>query len=205
MGITRHMLQKSIATILVMVFVFTPAHIVVNAITGDDIKQVEEDVQAIEKYFIVEENGNVLYNRDVAIEDGISTEMLDFADQVYAFGMSQSNESEKIVVIGQKKSVAAAESKATAFPIYGNWCGPNYGSGKPIDLLDKGCKNHDLCYKDKGRHRCSCDKTFLSYINSNYDKMTGTKQKAMAKVIKTWLQIKTKNVTKKGGNFSCRK
>ena len=87
MGITRHMLQKSIATILVMVFVFTPAHIVVNAITGDDIKQVEEDVQAIEKYFIVEENGNVLYNRDVAIEDGISTEMLDFADQVYAFGM----------------------------------------------------------------------------------------------------------------------
>ena len=48
MGITRHMLQKSIATILVMVFVFTPAHIVVNAITGDDLKQVEEDVQAIE-------------------------------------------------------------------------------------------------------------------------------------------------------------
>lgn len=69
----------------------------------------------------------------------------------------------------------------------------------------KGCKNHDLCYGNKGRHKCSCDKTFLNYINNNYKKMSGASQKAMAKTIKAWLQIKTKNVTKKGGNFSCRK
>jgi hypothetical protein len=25
-------------------------------------------------------------------------------------------------------------------PVYGNWCGPNYGSGTPIDLLDACCK-----------------------------------------------------------------
>ncbi|OLR56956.1 hypothetical protein BHK98_05900 [Hornefia porci] len=101
--------------------------------------------------------------------------------------------------------MAAAQKKAIAFPVYGNWCGPYYGSGTPIDLLDKGCKNHDVCYENKGRHKCSCDKTFLSYINTNYNKMTGVKQKAMAKVIKAWLQIKTSNVTKKGGNFSCKK
>lgn len=43
----------------------------------------------------------------------------------------------------------------------------------------------------------------LSYlISTKLQKMTGVKQKIMAKVIKTWLQIKTRNVTKKGGNFS---
>lgn len=153
----------------------------------------------------VENDGNVIYERDAAIKDELSKEQLNFADQVYAFGLSQSNEYEKITIKGTRKSVAVAQKKAVAFPLYGNWCGPNYGSGAPINLLDKGCKNHDICYGNKSRHKCSCDKTFLSYINKNYKKMTGVKQKIMAKVIKTWLQIKTRNVTKKGGNFSCRK
>lgn len=33
------------------------------------------------------------------------------------------------------------------FKLWGNWCGPNYGSGKPIGPLDHACKCHDNCYK----------------------------------------------------------
>ncbi len=205
MIVKKQLFQKIVAITLIAGLIFTPTPVVVNAITGDDIKQVDDDIRVIEKYFVVGEDGNVSYYRDKAIEDGISGERLDFADQVYAYGRIQSNETSEIEVIGKKKSISEATMKAIAFPIYGNWCGPYYGSGVPIDLLDKGCKNHDNCYEKKGRHKCSCDKAFLAYINKNYSKMSDSKQKAMAKVIKAWLQIKTKNTTKKGGNFSCKK
>ena len=127
----------------------------------------------IQKYFIVENDGNVIYERDAAIKDELSKEQLNFADQVYAFGLSQSNEYEKITIKETRKSIAVAQKKAVTFPLYGNWCGPNYGSGTPINLPNKGCKNHDICYGNKGRHKCFYDKTFLSYINKNYKKMTG--------------------------------
>lgn len=28
--------------------------------------------------------------------------------------------------------------------VYGNWCGPNYGSGVPVDEVDAVCRDHDL-------------------------------------------------------------
>jgi hypothetical protein len=42
-------------------------------------------------------------------------------------------------------------------PIYGNWCGPKYGSGTPKDDLDTCCQTHDNCYGDKGYFNCNCD------------------------------------------------
>jgi hypothetical protein len=30
-------------------------------------------------------------------------------------------------------------------PIYGNWCGPGYGSGTPVDQIDDACRIHDQC------------------------------------------------------------
>jgi len=44
-----------------------------------------------------------------------------------------------------------------SIPIYGNYCGPNYGSGEPIDTLDAACQAHDYCYRDYGRYNCLCD------------------------------------------------
>ena len=83
------------------------------------------------------------------------------------------------------------------------WCGPAHGSGTPIDILDKVCKNHDMCYRSVGYHKRSYDKTFLRYVKKNYRKMAGTSQKAMANVIQAWLNIKKSNVTSRGGNLSC--
>ena len=48
-------------------------------------------------------------------------------------------------------------------------------------------------------------KIILKYVKNNYSKMSGAKQKSMAKIIQAWLKIKTSNVTKGGGNFSCKK
>jgi len=53
-----------------------------------------------------------------------------------------------------------ALQKADAWPpvpIYGKWCGPNYGSGDPINDLDTCCQTHDNCYAAKGYFNCNCD------------------------------------------------
>ena len=57
------------------------------------------------KIAAVENDGNVIYERDAAIKDELNKEQLNFADQVYAFGLSQSNEYEKITIKGTRKSV----------------------------------------------------------------------------------------------------
>lgn len=36
------------------------------------------------------------------------------------------------------------------FRAWGRWCGPNYGSGRPVDALDAACREHDNCYSDAG-------------------------------------------------------
>lgn len=157
-----------------------------------EIDDLEATTNEVLKYIYINEDGVPEYNREEAIENNVSDEVLEVADQTYAFMMSKYYEENNI------------QTRATAFPVYGNWCGPHYGSGTPIDLLDKGCKDHDQCYADKKRHLCSCDKAMLNYINNNYSKMSGTKQRSMAKTMVAWLKIKTSNQTANGGNFSCR-
>ena len=40
---------------------------------------------------------------------------------------------------------------------YGNWCGLNHGSGRPIDALDEACMHHDFCYARTNFNNCGCD------------------------------------------------
>lgn len=58
------------------------------------------------------------------------------------------------------------------FSMHGNWCGPNHpkdinNAGDPIDILDKQCKVHDLCYIEKGEYDCSCDRAMVLDIDNN--------------------------------------
>lgn len=32
------------------------------------------------------------------------------------------------------------------YRVHGNWCGPNYGAGVPVDDLDRACMRHDMAY-----------------------------------------------------------
>lgn len=199
-----HIVVIRFIAIMIAVVLALPTTVIVNAQGIKEARDVDEDTSFVASYFDVDDDGNVTYKRDLAISDGINEDLLDLADKVCAYAITQSG-SEIITIQGNNKAIAKLKAKATAFPAYGNWCGPGYGSGTPIDLLDTGCRSHDKCYKNKGYHKCSCDKTFLKYVQDNYSKMTGASQKAMAVVIETWLKIKTKHVTANGGNFSCRK
>lgn len=56
--------------------------------------------------------------------------------------------------------------------VYGNWCGPNHPkdidtADAPIDVLDAGCRRHDLCYVEKGLYSCECDKIFNDELSTN--------------------------------------
>lgn len=182
-------LKKVIAICTILAVSIVPMSSIAHASEVDELNRVTNEVV---KYITINENGVPEYHRVEAIENGVSEEVLSIADQTFEFVMAKYYEENNM------------QTRATAFPIYGNWCGPNYGSGTPIDLLDKACKKHDNCYRDNYRHKCSCDEAMLNNINNNYSKMTGAKQKAMAKVMVAWLKIKTSNQNEKGGNFSCR-
>ncbi|WP_084019280.1 phospholipase [Desulfuribacillus alkaliarsenatis] len=50
--------------------------------------------------------------------------------------------------------------KFCVFPGY-RWCGPGCsGPGRPINVVDAICREHDICYK-KSCSRCECDLLFL--------------------------------------------
>ena len=49
--------------------------------------------------------------------------------------------------------------------MHGNWCGPGCsGPGKPIDAVDSCCKQHDICYGNKGYFACSCDRRLIKCL-----------------------------------------
>ena len=76
-----------------------------------------------------------------------------------------------LIILSFTISACTAGDKqiATEFPIYGNWCGPNYpkaGNPSPIDRTDLACKNHDLCYAKNGYFNAKCDNDLIAYLKS---------------------------------------
>ena len=96
----------------------------------------------------------------------------------------------------------SSTKKKKKWPIYGNYCGPGHsGPGKPIDRLDAACARHDDCYHRKGYHRCLCDKKFQKELRGM--KLRG-KARRITWVMRAWLFIKTRRISKSGRWFSCR-
>lgn len=172
---------------LLIVALLMPTSVFVNA---SAVSESDEIVDTAIKYLSSDEDGAPIFNEKQAVEDGVSDEVLEVASGAY-----------QIMCEYYRYETTGIQSR---MPVYGHWCGPNYGSGTPIDLLDTGCKKHDQCYGSRGYHKCSCDNEFLSYINKNLSKMSGP-QRTAAYAMKAWLKIKTSNVTPNGGNTSCRK
>jgi len=45
---------------------------------------------------------------------------------------------------------------------HGNWCGAGDANrASPIDALDAACRAHDLCYEQRGRGSCTCDRAII--------------------------------------------
>lgn len=72
--------------------------------------------------------------------------------------------------------------------VYGNWCGPGYGKGEPVDRLDARCKEHDECYKKKGYLACSCDEAFIAGVREDYPYMK-PKEQRMAVLLVAYFTI----------------
>ncbi|MES9834071.1 MAG: hypothetical protein ABW139_17680 [Candidatus Thiodiazotropha sp. DIVDIV] len=70
-----------------------------------------------------------------------------------------------------------AEESSSLMPTYGNWCGLNHpkspeNAGDPIDILDGICKQHDICYLERGHMDCGCDSEFNESVVLNINKFT---------------------------------
>ncbi|GGD33052.1 hypothetical protein [Sinisalibacter lacisalsi] len=59
-----------------------------------------------------------------------------------------------------------AVAQGMAFPVHGNWCGPNHGAGPALDLLDAACQRHDLCIAQTGLLDCGCDLVFMDELRN---------------------------------------
>lgn len=136
---------------------------------------IVEDERILSEYVITKENNVPYFDVDKAIRNGESKDIIESGKLFNEFSdaMSDDNYSE-------------ATLRSMTIPIWGNWCGPGYGSGAPIDLLDEGCMQHDNCYVHGGNN-CKCNKKLINYVNDNIDKMTGGQRK-MAYAVKWWFQ-----------------
>lgn len=178
--------NKFFLTGLLVLTCTIPSSIVTYA---GDVTESDQVVQTASKYIITNEDGSPEYLREQAIEDGVDEYVLEVADAEYQYILS--------------RYIYETTGIEPRWPAYGNWCGPNYGSGTSIDILDAGCKAHDLCYRPvsqggRGYHKCSCDRDLLNHINRNISKMSGS-QKLAANALKVWVTEKLSNQTSTGG------
>jgi hypothetical protein len=144
-----------------------------------DAELLNADKQ-LETYIYYKE-GQPYIDLEKAKNDGLEEEYIEIgtmvnqiSDQMINYSDDQTNE----------KTIKKAK---ISIPVWGNWCGPGYGSGKPKDVLDAGCKAHDKCYGDRHYFSCACDKALVNYIDKHFSKMK-LKEKVAAVAIKTYFK-----------------
>jgi hypothetical protein len=78
-----------------------------------------------------------------------------------------------------------AFAQGMAFPVHGNWCGPNHGAGPVLDLLDAACMRHDMCVAQAGLLDCGCDLAFMDELRHGPwpNPMLATKARAVYEII----------------------
>jgi Phospholipase A2 len=99
------------------------------------------------------------------------------------------------LVIAQLQSVGASPTGSVLYdgfpgiPVYGNYCGPGYGSGDPVDAVDYACCVHDHCYHDRGYFDCSCNHNLIeSMYSAQANPYVSSYGKAMALVMATFFE-----------------
>jgi hypothetical protein len=141
----------------------------------EELRKWREDFKAIEKYLIHNPHNTrlVIFDEQKAKSDHLSQYLIDIGEEVQnvSIGFSEST------TIGIKKIVV---------PIYGKWCGLNYGSGKPIDTLDSLCMVHDKCYDKRGKFACSCDRDLTRSILKNILKFKKIREYGYALAVFTY-------------------
>lgn len=181
---------KFIALVLAVAFLL-PGNILANK-EQKEIDQETRDIKTIVKYITIDKHNKAVFHKKKAIKEGVNKVALDIGDSFMKYYGDIVNTEN-----------GSSTKKKKKWPIYGNYCGPGHsGLGKPIDRLDAACARHDDCYHRKGYHRCLCDKKFQKELRGM--KLRG-KARRIAWVMRAWLFIKTRRISKSGGWFSCRR
>ena len=136
---------------------------------------VAEDERIMKEYVTIRKDDIPYFDVDKAIKNGENKEVIEIGESFNKFSNDMNREEDSVATL-----------RAATIPIWGNWCGPGYGSGQPIDLLDEGCRQHDNCYVHGGNN-CNCNKRLINYINRNIGRMTGG-QSIMARAVKLYFQ-----------------
>lgn len=143
----------------------------ITAISVEDSQDTFND--AVQKYVRVDA-GSVVFDREQAVRDGVSDDVLAAGEMVN--GLSDGYASE---------SPGGVSARKLSLPIWGNWCGPGHGGGAAKDLLDSACRAHDKFYAKKGYFNCSCDRTLIATIKRDYNRMHTT-EKIAATAVKAY-------------------
>jgi len=138
-------------------------------------KEMQEQQNRLERYVAVSKEGHVTFDVDAAIAAGEDKEIMEIGRRLNEFSRAMNNPTR------------------SGIPVYGNWCGPWYGDGEPIDALDAICRAHDQCYDFAGWLDCGCDATLRQQI-MNYLGFSGfygitEEQKFWAQAILAWFSI----------------
>ena len=105
-------------------------------------------------------------------------------------------------------SLYAFDVNSNGFKFHGNFCGDNipnvHAKSKeeefkilsqiePIDIIDKACKKHDLCYLQRGRDSVSCDNKLVSEMREIHDTLNDDACKRFSQSIIYYFRIKNDN------------
>lgn len=122
-----------------------------------------DDVEVILNYVENDDEGYSLVNIDALKKNEKPSQ--DILNIAYEFN--------KLYFEDKGSGLSSADSFATLRaigPTYGNWCGYKHTHADrnhpAIDILDAFCKNHDLCYRDRGNGNRTCDRNFARDLKS---------------------------------------
>lgn len=141
-------------------------------------KQIKEITVKASHYFVLDKS-RVYFDSGKAVEQGESEEvvqqglLVETISNLYNEGKLQQ------------------QLRSWSFPVWGNYCGPGHSGNNftepALDILDEGCRQHDMCYKGMGfQQNCECNKALIQYIDDHYDEMEGFRMKAVAQAIRAY-------------------
>lgn len=141
--------------------VITPENTVVNVTVSFDGERTDITITEIDNLFSYDlhymfDKDGEKYIKYIHVENGNFGEHVDLK---YSSFLRSLDGLDKRAEEMQKNDVST-----DGIPIYGNWCGPGYGSGTPIDGMDYCCKLHDNCYGSQCYSSCFCNGGLISCL-----------------------------------------
>lgn len=152
-----------IIILLVCIGVVLPNGVYASLFESQEVRAKREITVQFEKvedkYMGIDSSGKVHFDVNKARDDNVANDIVRIGELVNLYSTAV------------ETGVVPKEAKVNGIPIWGNWCGPGYGHGEPVDVLDEGCRRHDNCYNHKTKN-CACNRTLIQYIDQYVSRMS---------------------------------